>query len=139
MKRFTIFFWQALKGSISFWKCTTPGFFGLLERGAPAEYFSTLPRGVLHRRALKESFSVPPWRSASTPHLGGVHHLAELTDYIRVWFFGSCSPLFFSYLSSTGLFGSSPLRDTFGALHTGAFWKLSPACGFLRALHLRAF
>ena len=71
------------------------------------------PGGVLHRRALKESFSVPPWRSASTPHLGGVHHLAELADYIRVWFFGRCPPLF--------------------------LFRTSPAEGFLRALHLRAF
>ena len=58
--------------------------------------------------ALEESFSAQPLRSASTTHLGGVHHLAELADYIRVWFFGSCAP-----------------RDIFGALHTGAFWKLS--------------
>ena len=75
--------------------------------------------------ALEESFSAQPLRSASTTHLGGVHHLAELADYIRVWFFGSCSPLVFSYLSSMGFFGSCAPRDIFGALHTGAFWKLS--------------
>ena len=69
--------------------------------------------GLLHRRALKESFSVLPCRSASTPHLGGVPILAELADYIRVWFSGRCPPLF--------------------------LFRTSPAEGFLRALHLRAF
>ena len=77
---------------------------------------STSPRcrgGVLHRRALKESFCVPSCRSASTTHLGGVHHLADLVEYIRVWFLGRCSPIF--------------------------LLRTSPAEGFLRALHLRAF
>ena len=56
---------------------------------------------------------MPPCRSASTTHLGGVHHLADLVEYIRVWFLGRCSPIF--------------------------LLRTSPPEGFLRALHLRAF
>ena len=90
--------------------------------------------------ALEESFSAQPLRSASTTHLGGVHHLAELADYIRVWFFGSCSPLFGFFVPlQHGIFLAKVHCGTILELSTLVLFGSSPACGFLRALHLRAF
>ena len=140
MKRFSIFCWRALKGSISFWKSTTPGFYGLLQRGAPEEYFTTLPRrsaspqsleGVLLRAALQECINYPPWRSSSPRRSRGVHQ----------------GLVFWEVFTTFCFFRTSPAWGFLGAVHCGTLLELStlvlfgssPACGFLRALHLRAF
>ena len=81
---------------------------------------SALPQsleGVLLRAALEECINSPPWRSASRRIARGLRQgLVFWELFITAFFFVP---------HSAGVFENSPVWDSFGAFHAGAFWKLS--------------
>ena len=129
------------------WNFTTPGIFGLLTARRRRNASSRCPRGVLHCVSFKECFTVQPWRSPSPCRPGGVHQLPTLEEFIT-WQ-SSRITSGFGFLGAVHhfFFRSSAARGFLRTVHCGTLLERStlvlfgssPACGFLRVLHLRAF